>query len=69
MAMWTDDLPGSLAFRGPKLFIVKANIEDPNGNDQKSLDVLKALYPDGQLRIFESVTPGHDFWIFTVPSQ
>jgi hypothetical protein len=26
------------------------------------------LYPQGQLRLFDSDVPGHDFWIFTVPS-
>ena len=29
----------------PKLFIVKANVEDPNGNDQETLDVLQSIIP------------------------
>jgi hypothetical protein len=45
----------------------KANLEDPDGNDQQSMDVLKMLYPNGQLRMFDSDVPGHDFWIFFVP--
>ena len=53
--------------RKPKLFVVKADVEDPNGNDQESLDVLEELYPNGQLRMFDSDVPGHDFWVFLVP--
>jgi hypothetical protein len=67
MAMWREDLPSSLEFSGPKLFMVKANLDDPDSNDEESLDVLESLYPNGQLRLFNSDTPGHDFWIFTVP--
>jgi hypothetical protein len=69
MAMWREDLPSSLEFSGPKLFMVKASLEDPASNDQESLDVLESLYPNGQLRLFKSDTPGHDFWIFTVPGS
>jgi hypothetical protein len=69
MAMWTDQLPGTVELTGPKLFMVKANTEDPAGNDQVSLDVLKSLYPNGQLRLFDSDVSGHDFWIFFVPNQ
>mgnify|MGYP003352695905 CR=1 FL=1 len=67
LAMWHDDLPKSVAITGPKLFIVKANQADPSANDQASIDSLQALYPQGQLRLFHSDIPGHDFWIFTVP--
>ena len=69
MALWRDNLESTVELSGPKLFMVKANTEDPNGNDQESLDVLKSLYPNGQLRMFDSDVPGHDFWIFFVPSQ
>jgi hypothetical protein len=68
LAVWPDQLTDTLQLSGPKLFMVKANLEDPTGNDQQSLDVLKMLYPQGQLRLFDSDVPGHDFWIFTVPS-
>jgi 4-amino-4-deoxy-L-arabinose transferase-like glycosyltransferase len=67
MAMWPENLPSTVELAGPKLFMVKANMEDPNGNDQASLDVLESLYPNGVLRLFDSDVPGHDFWIFTVP--
>ncbi|MEO8356419.1 MAG: glycosyltransferase family 39 protein [Chloroflexota bacterium] len=67
LAMWPEDLTNTLQLPEPKLFIVKANLEDPNGNDQESLDVLEILYPNGQLRMFDSDVMGHDFWIFLVP--
>jgi hypothetical protein len=69
IAMWRENLPGTVELTGPKLFMVKANLENPDGNDQESLDVLQELYPNGQLRMFDSDVPGHDFWIFLVPDQ
>jgi hypothetical protein len=69
LAVWPENLPSTVEFTGPKLFLVKANLEQPEGNDQKSLDVLESLYLNGQLRLFDSEVPGHDFWIFTVPKQ
>ena len=68
IAMWRENLPSTVELTGPKLFMVKADLENPNGNDQESLDVLQQLYPNGQLRMFDSDVPGHDFWIFTVPN-
>ena len=67
LAMWRDNLPSTLPLQGPKLFMLKANTDDPSANDQTSLDDLAALYPNGQLRLFKSDIPGHDFWIFFVP--
>ena len=69
IAMWRENLAGTVELTGPKLFMVKADLENPDGNDQESLDVLKELYPNGQLRMFDSDVPGHDFWIFLVPDQ
>jgi hypothetical protein len=69
LAMWREDLPSTVEFTGPKLFMVKADLEHPEGNDQETLDVLEELYPDGQLRMFDSDVPGHDFWIYSVPSN
>ena len=67
MALWREQLPESLAVSGPKLFMVKANIEDPSGNDQETLNVIQALYPNGQLTLHRSDIIGHDFWLFFVP--
>jgi hypothetical protein len=61
-----DNLSGTVEFTGPKLFMVKADLEHPEGNDQETLDVLESLYPNGQLRMFDSDVPGHDFWIYSV---
>jgi hypothetical protein len=69
MAVWHENLAVTLELTGPKLFMVKADTENPDGNDQASLDVLQELYPNGQLRMFDSDVPGHDFWIFLVPGQ
>jgi len=69
LAMWRENLPSTVEFTGPKLFLVKANLEQPEGNDPESLSVLVSLYPNGQLRMFDSDVPGHDFWIFTVPAD
>ena len=69
LAMWRENLASTVEFSGPKLFLVRANQDFPEGNDTESLDVLESLYPEGQLRMFDSDVPGHDFWIFTVPSD
>ncbi|MCC6500862.1 MAG: glycosyltransferase family 39 protein [Anaerolineales bacterium] len=69
MALWPAALSDSLRAPGPKLFILKADLEHPEGNDQGSLDVLARLYPNGQLRLFDSDIPGRDFWIFFVPQE
>jgi hypothetical protein len=68
-ALFPKDLPNTLNIPGPKLFIVKANTQDPSSNDQKSLDVLKQLYPQGSLSLHKSPIIGHDFWIYFIPSQ
>jgi hypothetical protein len=69
LAMWRDNLPDTVESTGPKLFMVKADTENPQVNDQETLDVLASLYPNGHLRIFDSDVPGHDFWIYSVPSD
>jgi hypothetical protein len=68
-AMWPDQLPQSASVAGPKLFMVKANLQDPTQNDQKSIDLLKQLYPRGTLTLHQSSIPNHDFWTFFVPAS
>jgi hypothetical protein len=68
-AMWRDNLPGTLQLPGPKLFLVKANQELPENNDQETLDLLWELYPDGNLELYDSDVTGHDFWMFFIPVQ
>lgn len=69
MAMWRENLADTVEFTGPKLFMVKADQDNPEGNDAETLDVLESLYPEGRLRMFDSDVPGHDFWIYTVPDN
>jgi hypothetical protein len=66
-AMWRDNLPETVQLPGPKLFMVKANLQMPEANDQETLDVLKELYPNGTLELHHSDVEGHDFWIYSVP--
>ena len=69
MALWPENFASTVDLPGPKLFILKANTEDPTVNDQQSLDALEALYPNSALRLFDSEIPGHDFWILFVPGE
>ena len=66
-AEWRENLPETLQLSGPKLFMVKANLQIPDANDQETLDVLKRLYPNGSLELHRSAVEGHDFWIYSVP--
>ncbi len=68
LALWPDKLSDSLQSKGPKLFMVKANVQDPTQNDQKSLDLLHQLYPQGSLTLQHSPIPNHDFWTYFVPA-
>ena len=49
--------------------MVKANLQDPTQNDQKSLDLLEQMYPQGSLSLHKSPIPNHDFWVYLVPSR
>ena len=69
MALWPENFASTVELPGPKLFILKADTEDPTVNDQQSLDALEELYPNGALRLFDSDIPGHDFWILFVPGE
>jgi len=69
MAMWRENLSTTVEVPGPKLFMVKADLERPEANDQETLDILESLYPNGHVRLFDSDVPGHDFWIYSVPSD
>jgi hypothetical protein len=48
--------------------MLKASRQDPTQNDQKSLDILRRLYPQGSLTLHRSPIPNHDFWTFLVPA-
>ncbi len=66
-AVWQENLPDTVQLSGPKLFIVKADINNPDANDQATLDILRQLYPQGDLEIHRSSVIGHEFWVYSVP--
>jgi hypothetical protein len=57
-----EDLPNTLAVTGAKLFIFK-------DEDQETMAILRNLYPNGLLGMFDSPLEGKDFWIYTVPES
>jgi len=67
-AVFPDELASTTSVPGTKLFMVKADLQDPTTNDEKSLDILKQLYPQGMLSLHHSPVPGKDFWIYFVPA-
>ncbi|MBN1453678.1 MAG: glycosyltransferase family 39 protein [Anaerolineales bacterium] len=68
-AVWRENLPETVQLSGPKLFMVKANPQVPEADDQETLDLLKELYPAGSLELYRSDVEGHDFWMYSVPGQ
>jgi hypothetical protein len=68
--LWADELPVTLQFAGPKLFIARAHTELPDLNDEKAVAALREIYPQGSLSLHRSKVPGreHDFWIYFVPA-
>jgi hypothetical protein len=63
-AIWPKDFNTTLDVQGPKLFMVKAD-------DAQDVDLLRQLYPQGELSTFHSATniEGKDFVILFVPSN
>jgi len=58
-AMWSYQLSDSLAYPSPKMFIYwNADTETEN--------ILKELYPNGEVTRYTSAFPGKDFYIFLV---
>jgi len=66
--LWTEQLPQTSQVAGPKLFMARASLDNPDLNDQAAVDALRALYPYGSLSLHRSPVPGHDFWIYFVPA-
>jgi hypothetical protein len=68
--LWADELPVTLQFAGPKLFIARAHTELPDLNDEKAVAALREIYPHGSLSLHRSKVPGHehDFWVYFVPA-
>ena len=60
-ALDRDRLPETLSVQGDKLFIFK-------DEDKDTMDMLRRLYPNGLVHLFDSPLEGKDFWIYTVPT-
>ncbi len=60
IAIFRENLPATLNSAGPKVFMVSQP-------DMETLNLLQAIYPQGQLQPYESAIDIHDFWIFSVP--
>jgi Dolichyl-phosphate-mannose-protein mannosyltransferase len=61
-ALWREEIPLTLANSDAKLFIVKEE-------DQETLDILHATYPEGWFEKYENPFPGKNFWMFFVPPE
>jgi hypothetical protein len=61
-ALWPDHFVETLENPRAKLFLI-------NIQDQASLDTLKSMYPQGQLRLYLSQVQTKDFWLFFVPAS
>jgi hypothetical protein len=60
IAMFRDNLPNTLDAVGPKLFMIQRD-------DVETIALLQALYPLGEIQLFEAAIDPHDFWIYRVP--
>jgi hypothetical protein len=62
-ALWPEDFAKTKDDLRAKLFILKQE-------DQKDIDTLKSMYPDGRLEYYKAVPyEGKDFWLFLVPPE
>lgn len=60
MAIWSESFPDTLDDPRPKMFLVKPD-------DTADLDLLKEMYPQAVLTLYDSEIPDRDFIIFIVP--
>jgi hypothetical protein len=59
-ALWGEEIPTTLSDPRPKLFLVKPE-------DTENLELLQNLYPSGVWRLYESLSAGRDFFMYSVP--
>ncbi len=65
-----DQLAETVSIQGAKLFIFKkGDAPDNSDSDVETLNVLRQLYPNGLLGVFDAPLEGKDFWIYTVPDS
>ena len=60
MAIWPESFPDTLEDPRPKLFLIKHD-------DTADLELLKQMYPQAALTLYDSDIPDRDFIIFLVP--
>ena len=60
VAMARENLPNTLDALGPKIFMIARD-------DVETIALLQALFPLGELQLFEAAIDPHDFWIYRVP--
>jgi heme/copper-type cytochrome/quinol oxidase subunit 4 len=61
IAIAPDNIESTVAIPGAKLFMFQPQ-------DDATSQLLKGLYPNGTLTIFESFAKDHDFYVFRVPA-
>jgi hypothetical protein len=59
-ALWPEDFGALKATTEPRLFLL-------NPQDEGALNLLKAIFPDGEVRLHRSNLEGKDIVIFFVP--
>jgi len=62
-------LADTLQLPAPKMFLFKASPLSADFNDSATLEELKRLYPQGELRLHESTPWWQSFWIYFVPAE
>jgi hypothetical protein len=63
------ELASTIQLPAPKLFIFKASPLAPDYDDRATLEILRTLYPQGQLTLHESAPWWQSFWIYYVPAE
>ncbi|MFZ5858090.1 MAG: ArnT family glycosyltransferase [Chloroflexota bacterium] len=64
-----ERLVDTLQLPAPKLFIFKASPKADAFDDAATLEVLRELYPQGELSLHESEPWWQSFWVYFVPVQ
>ena len=64
-----ERLADTLQLPAPKLFIFKASPQAASFDDTATLEILRELYPQGELTLHESNPWWQSFWVYFVPAQ
>lgn len=64
-----ERLADTLQLPAPRLFLFKASPLAADFDDTAALEILKELYPNGQLTLHESDPWWQSFWIYFVPAE